>query len=285
MNISFSATGTLWQIDIYDEISTNEENLKQEIVNYVEIFESNFSRFRETSFVTNLAKKVGPHKIPHEAKKLLGFYNKLYDLTGGLFTPTIGKSLISAGYDKDYTLVAQDQISKPDDWKSISYSQKQIMSPNPVQLDFGAAGKGYLIDLVCELLLTSNIKNFCVDAGGDIRLVGNKYLTIGLENPNDTSMVIGTINLQNSSLCGSSGNRRQWGKYNHLIDPKTLTSPKNILATWVQSGDCMAADGLATSLFFVEANTLQKHFDFEFLCLYSDFSIDKSNNLSVTLFN
>lgn len=285
MNISFSATGTLWQIDIYDEVLPTYKNLYQEITDFVETFESNFSRFRDTSFLSKLAKNIGPYKIPPEAKKLLDFYSKLHQITDGLFTPTIGKSLISAGYDKNYSLIPQDNLSKPDNWKNISYNENQISSTEPTQLDFGGAGKGYLIDLVSNLLLKKDLKNFCIDAGGDIRLSGNKPLTIGLENPNDTSIVIGTINLKNSSLCGSSGNRRQWGKYSHLINPKTLTSPKNILATWVTSSECMTADGLATALFFVDPTRLKHDFDFEYLCLYSDFSIDKSDNLSVTLFN
>ncbi|OGD81618.1 hypothetical protein A2572_04550 [Candidatus Collierbacteria bacterium RIFOXYD1_FULL_40_9] len=285
MNISFSATGTLWQIDIYDQNLPRNTNINQDIVDFVEDFESNFSRFRNTSFVTSLAKKEGTYSLPNTAKKLLDFYELLFDLTNGLFTPTITKSLVSAGYDKNYSLTPQKKLATPDDWKNITYNQNSITTTTPTQLDFGAAGKGYLIDLVCEFLTKMGVENFCVDAGGDIRLVGNKPLVIGLENPTDTSSVIGTINIQNSSFCGSSGNRRQWGKYNHLLNPKTLTSPKNILSTWVLSDECIIADGLATSLFFVEPNTLQKYLKFEYLILYSDFSIDKSDNLSVTLFN
>lgn len=285
MNISFSATGTLWQIDIYDDNPPDIDQLTKELTDYVEDFESNFSRFRDTSFLTSLSKKEGTYVLPSTAKKLLDFYDQLYQITDGLFTPTIARSLVSAGYDKSYSLTPQKKIATPDDWKGISYDKNSITASKPTQLDFGAAGKGYLIDLVCQFLSETGVENFCVDAGGDIRLVGGKQLVVGMENPTDTNSVIGTINIQNNSFCGSSGNRRQWGKYNHLLNPKTLTSPKVILATWVQAEECMVADGIATSLFFVNPEKIKNHFRFEYLILYSDFSIAKSDNLSVTLFS
>jgi thiamine biosynthesis lipoprotein len=152
MNISFSATGTLWQIDIYDDNLPDQDQLTKELTDFVEDFESNFSRFRDTSFVTSLAKKEGSYETPVTAKKLLDFYDNLYQLTDGLFTPTIGKSLISAGYDNSYSLVPQDTLATPDDWKNISYNQNSITGKKPTQLDFGGAGKGYIIDLVTNLL-------------------------------------------------------------------------------------------------------------------------------------
>ncbi len=284
MNISFSATGTLWQIDIYDENLPDKDGLTKEITDFVEDFEINFSRFRDTSFVSKLAQKAGEYSIPLVAKPLLDFYTRLYELTDGLFTPSIGKTLVSAGYDKNYSLKPQDILSVPDDWKNISYNLTSISTNKPTQLDFGGAGKGYLIDLVTNLLKNREVNNFCVDAGGDMRLSGNRTLTIGMENPNNTSMVVGTLTLKNNSLCASSGNRRQWGKYHHILNSKTLTSPTNILATWVQAEECMVADGIATSLFFVDPSIIQKHFAFEYLSLYSDFSIQKSDGLSATLF-
>ena len=285
MNISFSATGTLWQIDIYDRKLPNKSKIKQDLIDFIESFEKDFSRFRDTSFLTKLAKKEGTYPIPDTAKKLLDFYDHLHQLTNGHFTPTIAKSLVSAGYDKNYSLTPQKKIATPDDWRNVSYNQYSISSKLPTQLDFGAAGKGYLIDLVCKFLTDSGIKSYSVDAGGDIRLVGDKQLVIGLEDPTNSSKVIGTINIQNIGFCGSAGNRRNWGKYNHLLNPKTLTSPKNILSVWVEAKECLVADGIATSLFFVNPQTLTDHYRFEYLRLFSDFSFDKSDNLSVTLFN
>ena len=36
-------------------------------------------------------------------------------------------------------------------------------------IDVGAAGKGYLVDLVCDILRHEGLTEFAVDASGDLR--------------------------------------------------------------------------------------------------------------------
>lgn len=282
MSFHFPATGTLWQIDVFG--SELNHDLKEKITNFVEDFEVNYSRFRETSFVSKLAKKPGVYQIPNTAKTLLDFYTKLNNLTSGIFTPTIGDTLVSAGYDKSYSLTPQQHLKSAADWSDISYDEKNISSKKVVQLDFGAAGKGYLVDLVANLLLENNYKNFCIDAGGDIKIAGDIPQTIGLEHPTDKASVIGTIEIKDSSLCGSSGNRRKWANYHHIISPKEKSSPDNILSTWVKSQNCLTADGLATAIFLVNPQILKSHFEFDYLILNSDYTTNTSLNFSATLF-
>ena len=133
-----------------------------------------------------------------------------------------------------------------------------------------------MIDLVAEVLRKYNQHAFTIDAGGDIihRSDVDTPIRIGLENPNDTTSVIGAVTLGNASICGSAGNRRAWGKYHHIIDPTTLESPTDILATWVIADSTLLADMLATCLFFVPAHTLLPHFAFEYIVLGKDFSVD-----------
>jgi thiamine biosynthesis lipoprotein len=153
----------------------------------------------------------------------------------------------------------------------------------PLILDFGAAGKGYLIDIVGQILTDAAFPSFSINAGGDI-LISNSDERIGLENPLDTTQAIGVVSLHSGSICGSSGNRRTWGNFHHIMDPTTLASPENILATWVTAQTAMYADGLATCLFLSEPELLTHHFSFEYVILYQDFSIKKSSNFPAELF-
>jgi thiamine biosynthesis lipoprotein ApbE len=52
-------------------------------------------------------------------------------------------------------------------WKRQG-QQLTVEVTHPVMLDFGAAGKGYLIDIVADILRQEQIESFCVDAGGDM---------------------------------------------------------------------------------------------------------------------
>ena len=145
-------------------------------------------------------------------------------------------------------------------------------------------GKGYLVDIVAKVLEDAGIHSYCVDAGGDMVHRGDAPIRVGLENPSDTTQAIGVVNLQNKSLCGSAGNRRKWADMHHIINPKELSSPTNILAVWVLADSTLVSDGLTTALFFVPASKLTNDFNFEYLILKDNFSIDKSDGFPAEVF-
>ncbi|MEQ1561257.1 MAG: FAD:protein FMN transferase [Nitrospira sp.] len=284
----FEAIGTSWKIDITKELSKDGESLLLEkIKERIRIFDLTYSRFKENSIVTKMSKESGSFTLPEDADKMITTYRKIYDVTGGLVTPLIGKVLIDAGYDADYSL-QEKTLSKPKDWDEVMKWDKPILTIHqPTMLDFGAGGKGYLVDIVSEIIENEGIKTYCVDAGGDMRYRDEekKTLRVGLENPNDQTEVIGVAELSNKSLCGSSGNRRKWGKFHHVINPETLTSPENITAVWTVAENTMLADILTTGLFFVEPEKLLGNFQFDYLILYSDYSIKKSEGFKAEIFS
>jgi len=55
---NFKAIGTSWQIDIYQDIDEKKETeIFSKIKDRIEIFESNYSRFRDNSIVTQISKE------------------------------------------------------------------------------------------------------------------------------------------------------------------------------------------------------------------------------------
>jgi FAD:protein FMN transferase len=275
--LSFEATGTHWQIDIHETLSDKEcQALFKGVTGLVHQFERDYSRFIDTSFISRLASTPGAYLLPSSAKYLLDIYSQLHQITDGLFTPTIGETLVQAGYDRSYTLTPS-KLHTPPLWSKIAYTDTHITSDNAIQLDFGGAGKGYLIDLISEFLISQDNHKYTIDGGGDICTSGPKGLTIGLEHPIDSTLAIGKITLNNSSICGSSGNRRSWAGMHHIINPQSLDSPHHILSTWVIHPKTVVADALATCLFLVKPNTLTPHFDFEYLILYYDLTTEYSS--------
>jgi len=217
---------------------------------------------------------------------MLNLYRELYDLTDGFFTPLVGNLLSDAGYDAKYSLEKKRELTAPPTWEeALEYHHPKLLIKKPALLDFGAAGKGYIIDIVGGLLEDNNIFEYCIDAGGDILYKNKTPMRIGLENPEDVVQVIGVYTLNNGALCGSAGNRRAWGKFNHIMNPKTLESATEIIAVWVNSERAMLADALTTCLFFVPSKILQEHYKFEYCLLRKDFSIEKSENFSDEFFS
>ncbi|HUD04317.1 MAG TPA: FAD:protein FMN transferase, partial [Candidatus Paceibacterota bacterium] len=247
----------------------------------IDIFDKTYSRFRTDSLVAEISEKVGAYIFPDDVEKLFSIYRKMFVLTDGLMTPLVGNLISDLGYDRMYSLKPKEKINQPKVWDEVmSYVHPQLTTKEPVLLDFGAAGKGYLIDIVAEIIDEADIKNFLINAGGDIRCESatEEKFTIGLENPKDFKQIIGTVSIAKGSICGSSGNRRRWDKYHHIINPKTLSSPENILALWVVADTTILADALSTALFFIEPEIAQKEFTFEYLILYPDFSIKVSDD-------
>ena len=284
----FDAIGTHWVIDIYNELTKEKENiLLVEINNRIKNFDQTYSRFRDDSLVTVMSKKIGKYPLPDDAPIMFNFYRKLYDITKGLVTPLIGQVLVDAGYDAEYSLEQKKTLESPLTWDEVMvYEHPYLDIQIPVLLDFGAAGKGYLIDLVSQVLEQKNIDSFCIDAGGDMlyKNKDNKPLSVGLEHPDDTSKVIGIVSITNQSLCGSAGNRRVWKNFHHIINPQTLLSPKNILAIWTIAESTIIADGLTTALFFTSPEILVPHFNFKYFILYADYSFKKSSDFKTEIF-
>lgn len=285
VKFEFEAIGTHWVIDITKELSSEEEAfLLEKIMSRISEFDLAYSRFRQDSLVMKMSRESGEFTLPEDADKMISLYKKMYDATEGSVTPLIGQTLVEAGYDEKYSL-KQRELTKVLRWENvIEWNEPKLKMKQPAILDFGAGGKGYLVDIVSEILEDNNISSYCVDAGGDMRHRGEKALRVGLEHPEDTTKVIGVSLVQNKSICGSAGNRRAWGDFHHIISPETLSSPRHIIAVWVIAENTLVADLLTTGLFFKDPEKLLNDFDFEYLILRPDYSVEKSANFSAELF-
>ncbi len=281
---SFEAIGTQWTIDVNDLPLDSKQALLNKIKTRIELFDRTYSRFRVDSTLMQISVAGGERTLPEDAESLFSLYFDLYKITNGAFTPLIGDVLEATGYDASYSLRIR-KPQKPPQWEDvIDYNHPQLILKKSATLDFGAGGKGYLVDIVSSILTSEGSRSYCVDAGGDIFQKGDNELKIGLENPQNTKQVIGVATIKNQSICASAGNRRQWGDYHHIIDPNSLTSPKNILATWVVADTGLVADALATCLFLVSPDTLTPHYKFEYLIMNADATVAKSPHFEAELF-
>lgn len=277
----FEAIGTLWSIE---STSSLPDNLKATIQKRIAEFDHIYSRFRDDSLVTKL-RQPGTYTFPDDVKKLLNFYEALYRVTDGAVTPLIGATLEHAGYDSVYSLRPKSGIVTPPAWQdAMTWNDVSVEVKQPIVLDVGAAGKGYLVDIVAEVLKKHTITDFVIDASGDIYHYGQGVERVGLENPYDESKVLGVAEIKNKSLCASSSNRRKWGdNWHHIVNAKTGRPVRDVVAAWVVSDSTMVADGLATALFFVPFHALGD-WNFEAVRLLASGTIEKTDNFVGELF-
>lgn len=235
---------------------------------------------------------------------LFAIYDDFYNATHGAFDACIGADLLALGYDNSVRFIPQSAVSTgknenssidswsnyrralPVTWADISQGGggTTLCTNQPVQLDFGAAGKGYFVDLVTQIIkeeLGEELHadfDFLVNAGGDMRAYfseENSQIKVALENPFDTTQAVGVASIASGALCASSNARRRWKVKDangfesnliatHLINALDGIPACDLCASWAYapSKTCdfptAYADAIASALFVSQENYLQK---------------------------
>jgi thiamine biosynthesis lipoprotein len=287
-SFNYESMGTEWSVSIWDSIDKQLfQSLQEEIISASKEFDNTYSRFKESSLVSQISNKTCIVSVPADFVEMLRIYIKLYHLSDKKFTPLVGTVLEDLGYDKTYSLVEKGTVHPVTDLdKAVTIiDDKTIKLHTPSLFDFGALGKGYFVEKIKLVLLSKKIKKFLVNGSGDVSYVGNGVpITVGLEHPMVNSKIIGSVEMLNGSMCSSGSNRRSWGKHHHIIDPDSLTSTTEIIASWVIAESATISDALATALFLVPPEYFQKEFQFEYLLLNKNMKVKRSQGFTATLF-
>jgi FAD:protein FMN transferase len=287
---AFDAIGTSWEIEtpVSLEVPT-----RQRILERVERFEATYSRFRPDSLVSRIASSPvgGRFTFPEDATALFSLYDRLHACTEGAVDPLVGRDLELLGYDRTYSLMPDvfglrsHTLARPRWSKDIRRDGGALVTERPLMIDFGGAGKGYLVDIVAGMLCEEGFTNFVVDASGDLLHAGASDLRVGLEHPFDARLAIGVAHLKDRALCASAVNRRTWGEgLHHVIDGRTGMPTHEVVATWTVADDAATADGLATALFFVPGDRLSPYFRFSWVRMFADGRAEASTNFDGELF-
>lgn len=252
----------------------------------IEEFDRTWSRFRTDSLVARIAAIPGRWVFPPDANALFELYRGLYTATDGKVSPLIGRALENLGYDRAYSLRPTGLPTTVPVWDdAVAWDGTALTTLNPVTLDVGAAGKGYLVDIVTALLREGGHHDLIVDASGDIRALGPEPIRVALEHPLDATKAIGIASVNNAAICSSATNRRAWGNgLHHVIDATTGLPTSSVIATWAIAQTALEADGLATALFFADPDRLAATFEFTFVRMFSNGRVELSPRFDGELF-
>lgn len=290
---SFEAIGTKWIIAIEISNSIDIDFLKNNIIHIVHEFDKQYSRFRADSILYSLKNKLGKFKVGSEFVKILKFYKEFHDVTFGAFSPFSGIVLDSIGYDKDYSFKidnCSNKLNIPSFNEAIKFIDSEtIFLLKKISLDFGAIGKGFLVDKIYSFLLNLGINYFFINAGGDIRFyskLNDETLSVGLENPLKSDEIVGIYPLKSTqSICGSSILKRSWMNKNHIIDFESFNSVSgDVIASFVVADSACIADALATIFLLPKFNYYKLDYKFESLLIFKDLSCRYTDGFKEHLF-
>ena len=193
------------------------------------------SRFRADSDLSRINAAAGaPVSVSPLAVSLIDVALDAARRTGGAVDPTVGGSLLDAGYVDDIEVVrggsARPHARAPQvaaDWSAVMIDRElgQVGVPAGVRLDLGATAKAWAADEASRRVYARLGHAVLVGIGGDLAVAGVRAKPWHV----DVSEVVGgsvhQVDVTYGGLATSSVLSRAWtsdrGAEHHLIDPVT----------------------------------------------------------------
>ncbi len=133
----------------------------------------------------------------------------------------------------------------------------RIPAPNGTTLDPSGYVKGWAVERGAEILERHGATNFCINAGGDIAVRGQRTSTepwrIGIRHP-EIDQAIAAVVLGRGRLAVATSATYERGA--HIIDPLTGEACTDLASATVVGPELGTADALATSVFVMGVDGL-----------------------------
>jgi thiamine biosynthesis lipoprotein len=128
-----------------------------------------------------------------------------------------------------------------------------------VYIDLGGIAKGYAVDRAVDILQGFGVKHAHVSAGGDSRVLGDKFgrpWLVGIKNPRAKDKVAITLPLENCAISTSGDYERYFidgdgQRVHHIINPRTGKSPHGIVSVSVIGAYGFDTDPLTKTVFIL----------------------------------
>jgi len=226
-----------------------------------------YSRFRDDSELSRLNASPGrPVRVSPLLATAIDAAQRAARLTDGAVDPTIGHAIRVAGYDDDFSRVADQgrpvnlRAWRVPGWQAIRFDRRSrtVLVPAGVELDLGSTGKALAADLAARAAIAAaGAGGVLVSLGGDIATAGTPpsggwRIHIAEDSrvaPDDEGEV---ICVPAGGVATSSTTVRRWTRgtavLHHIIDPQTsLPATGPFRTVTVVAATCLDANIASTA--------------------------------------
>jgi len=201
------------------------------------------------------------HSVDPHTYKVLSAALHFARVSDGAFDPCVAGSLEQWGY-----LPAASSPTTASSWEDIELlSEHRVRFRRPTRLDLGGIAKGYAVDLAIDVLQRLKVHDAVVNAGGDMRVAGERAHQVRLRHPHAPTATLNPVQLRNNALATSAAyfSRRLSGSrpVSALLDPRTREPYLVNNSISVRARDCMTADALTKVVLFAPASTAERVLD------------------------
>lgn len=123
-----------------------------------------------------------------------------------------------------------------------------------MKLTLDAIAKGYIVDAASEYLISQGIDAFLIDAGGDIRLHGNRENSqnatwqVAVQDPHGKEQYPVVLALTNAAIATSGSYEKTFASGHHILYTSGNELSPSVLSATVIAPTAMEADALATAI-------------------------------------
>jgi FAD:protein FMN transferase len=255
--------GTRCDVELWTEDRIKGEAAISAVFDEMRRIDNEFSTYKPESEVSrvNAAAAKAPMRISRELFDLIQTSIDYSNLTRGTFDITYA----SVGYMYNYPervrpTDAQITAALPEsNYRHVhldAAAQTVFFDHDGVRIDFGGIGKGYAVDRGIVVLQKLGVTHAMVNAGGDSRIIGDRFgkpWIIGIKDPDDRSRTILRIPLADTAFSTSGDYERFFDeggvRYHHILDPRTGKSPHKVRSVTIIGPYATRTDALTKSVF------------------------------------
>ncbi|MCG8530554.1 MAG: FAD:protein FMN transferase [Desulfovibrionales bacterium] len=233
----------------------------------MERLEKLLSRYRADSPVSVLNKDGHLYGVPQEVSEVVRNARMISKLSDNAFDVTI-KPVVDL-YQQKANINGELSLSTTEFEEALSLvdANALIQKRDSIRLTREGMGitldgiaKGYIVDKASSVLAAYGARNHMINAGGDIRTMGekpdSKPWVVAVQDPKKQGNYPAVIQMNTGALATSGGYEVFYDKkrmYHHLVSPESGMSPNNVASVSVQAPTVMEADALATAAFIMQS--------------------------------
>lgn len=193
------------------------------------------------------------------------------ELSNGIYDPTSITVAELYGFpDKTFNIPEKEILEQAKNNAGIKYIHfdgRYIVKEKNTHIDLSASSKGYIVDKTVQNMRNKGMKNFLVNAGGDIYADGmknGKYkYKIYIEKPDTKNDYLSIISLSNKAVA-TSGNYEKFFMHDnkritHFFKGVDFESVNNYQSVSVIAENTQTADTLSTFYYMISIDEIKDY--------------------------
>jgi thiamine biosynthesis lipoprotein len=234
-----------------------------------ERLEALMSTWRRASDVVRINAAAGVQAVPVavDVRDVLRQARQISEWTEGTFDVTFGALTDVWKFDQDQDNSIPDPEAIRARLPLIDYRQIEIddragtvfLRRKGMKIHLGGIGKGYAVEHALQILRKAGLRDFMIQAGGDLYVGGHKdgrLWRLGINDPRGPEgHSFATIDLSDSTFSTSGDYARFFMKdgvrYHHILDPATGQPARLCRSVTIAAESPVLADAIAKGVFIL----------------------------------